>query len=101
LITIPASSPIDGIAVHDLADDRIGEIAAGVDHHDIAGRSDIQRLVRHQIIAGARLHGERRTRKHTFAMIRPQPWPAAGQARHAIADIGDRQRSETCERIPD
>src|SRR5665213_248406 len=82
---------IDGVADHDFADDRIGQVAAGIDHDDVAGRGDIECLVHHQIVAGARLHRESRAGKDAAGVIGPQPRTAAGQARHAIADVGDRQ----------
>ncbi|MGY3506891.1 hypothetical protein ACVW16_000314 [Bradyrhizobium sp. USDA 4474] len=51
--------PFGGCFRRRTADQCVGEIAPRVDHDDIAGIGDRHRLVKHQIVARARLHGQR------------------------------------------
>jgi hypothetical protein len=79
----------DRIGEHQLADQRIGQVAAAIHDQHVAGRQQKQRLVDHQIVAGPRLHREGRPRHRTARMHRPQARPTGGHARHAVAHIGD------------
>ena len=79
---------------HHLADDRGGEVTAGVDDDDVAGSGHVDRLVDHEIVARPRLYRECWPRQDATAMHRPQPRAARGHPPHRIADVGERQRFE-------
>ena len=71
-ITMPAMPRALRVRRHDLADDRVGEIAAGIHDDHVARLGEVERLVHHQVVAGPRLHGERRARHAPAAVHRPQ-----------------------------
>src|SRR5258708_8855872 len=75
---------------HDLADDRIGEIAAGIDHHDVSAQADVERPVNHPIVARPGLNREAGSAQHSPGVIGPQPRSASRQSRHAVAGTADR-----------
>ncbi len=80
-----------GLREHHLAEDCVAEVAARIDHDDVAGNRDVERFVDHQIVAGARLHGQSGTGHAASRMHRPERGAARGHARHHIADVGDRK----------
>ena len=79
---------------HQFADERVGQVAAAIDHDDIAGLGHVERLVHHEIVAGPGLDRQRGPGEHARFVNRPQRRPAGGHARHRVADIGDGQRAE-------
>ena len=77
-----------GLAHHDLADERVGEVAARVHHDHVAGLRELQCLVDQQIVARAGADGEGRA-GHGGAVVHGAQARAAGRhARHAVADVG-------------
>ena len=49
-----------GQAEHDLAHDRVGEVAGGVDDDHVACTSEIDRFVRHEVVTRSRSHRDGR-----------------------------------------
>jgi hypothetical protein len=57
------------IECHDTADERIGDIAIGVDHQHIAWPDDVESAKNCEIIAGACAHGDSCARKRSRVVI--------------------------------
>jgi hypothetical protein len=79
---------------HQFAEQRVGQVAAGVHHDHVARLRHRHRLVDHQVVARAALHGQRGAGQVAALVHRAQARAAGGHARHAVADVGDGQAPE-------
>jgi hypothetical protein len=89
-----AQAALDHLRDHQLADDGVGQVAAGVHHEDVARPGEADRLVDHQVVARAGLHRQGGAGEHAAGVHGPQPRAAGRHARHAVADVRDRQVAE-------
>ncbi len=88
-----------GMAGHDVADDGVREIAAGIDHDDVARRGDVYRLVHHEIVARRDLDRKCRAAQLAAAVHRAQRRAAGDQAVHVVRQMRGYHRRERLDEL--
>jgi hypothetical protein len=89
-----ANAALDGAGKHQFSHQRVCEVSTGIDHDDVARLGHLDGLVQHEVVARARLDGQRWTGEHAALVHGTQQRTARDEARHNITDDGDRQRGE-------
>ena len=83
-----------GEAGHDVADDGLRDVAAGIDNDDVARRSDVYRLVHHQVVAGRDLDRKCRAAQLAAAVHRAQRRAAGNEPVHVVRQMRGYHRRE-------
>ena len=82
------------MAGHDVADDGVREIAAGIDHDDVARGSDVDRFVHHEIVARRDLDRKRRVAELAAAVHRAQRRAAGDESVHVVRQMRGYHRGQ-------
>src|SRR5690606_29327524 len=84
---------------HQLTHDRVRQIAAGVDHYHVAWLGIVDRLMHHEVVAGAGAHRHGRSGHHPAGVHRSQACASGRHPRHHVGNVGDRQLPELTHQV--
>ena len=73
-----------GVRCHDLAHERLCEVAAAIDHEYVAGAAKIERAMNREVVARAGAHGHGGP-GHRLRLVIGQKSYRAAYARHVVA----------------
>src|SRR4051812_47589021 len=74
---------------HELAQDRVGQVAAGIDDQNVARFSPVESGMNHEVVAGALFDGQSWTGEDTARVERPETRPSMGHSGHRVANVRD------------